>query len=410
MARARTPRLFRIFYTTLYTLLALILLVLLIIPPADAIRQALTNRQLYNVFVISTVYFLTALLALLFYASRLYTTRTILASIPKPYLPLTPADLPPKVHTLIRDALRRSAVVAWNARPHTPATNTAAVDIGLACPLPSATIEPTSRRLAQHTHRLLRRRRRRHREAEAADAALMPTADPVWGPIAHAGWSPPTSPDLPNLHYAPVIAELPHLIEAKAVAISGATVASLALLPRPAHAGLREYVVVLLELGVLDGGVPWREFVGGYEEARFSGRAVGEGEFRGLMGLFAEVLRGVRPLGGGPPVVEESGSEMDEEDEEGDEEGADESLISREGSVRKEPVVRYDGGDDGMAGGGLGIQISRSSTPRGRRSGNASLSPSESWVSLSAGSFASGGSVVRYPELGSSGGGGGEEV
>ncbi|KFZ15192.1 hypothetical protein V502_05733 [Pseudogymnoascus sp. VKM F-4520 (FW-2644)] len=221
----------------------------------------------------------------------------------------------------------------------------------------------------------------------------MPTADPVWGPIAHAGWSPPTSPDLPNLHYAPVIAELPHLIEAKAVAISGATAASLALLPRPAHAGLREYVLVLLELKVLDGGVPWREFVGGYEEARFSG---------------AEVLRGVRPLGGGPPVVEESGSEMDEEDEDDDDEGAEESLISREGSVRKEPVARYDAGDDAMTGGGLGIQISRSSTPRGRRSGNASLSPSESWVSLSAGSFASGGSVVRYPELGSSGGG--EEV
>ncbi|OBT51860.1 hypothetical protein VE04_08578 [Pseudogymnoascus sp. 24MN13] len=406
MARARARGLVVIFYTTLYALLALILLVLLIIPPADAIRQALTNRQLYNVFVITSVYFVTALFALLFYASRLYTTRTILASIPKPYLPLTPADLPPKVHSLIRDALRRSALVAWNARPHTPATNTAAVDIGLACPLPSATIEPTSRGLAQHTHRVLRRRRRRRREAEAADAALMPTADPVWGPIAHAGWSPPTSPDLPNLHYAPVIAELPHLIEAKAVALSGATAGSLALLPRRASAGLREYMVVLLELKVLDAGVPWREFVGGYEEARFSGRAVGEEEFRGLMGLFAEVLRGVRPLGGGP--VEESESEMEEEDENDDDEGADESVVSQGGSVRREPIARYDGGDDKMAYGGLGIQISRSSTPRGRRSPSASLSPSESWVSLSNGSFMSGGSVVRHPELG--GGGGSEEV
>ncbi|OBT72640.1 hypothetical protein VF21_08351 [Pseudogymnoascus sp. 05NY08] len=410
MARARTPRLFVIFYTTLYTLLALILLALLIIPPADAIRQALTNRQLYNVFVIAAVYFLTALLALLFYASRLYTTRTILASIPKPYLPLTPADLPPKVHTLIRDALRRSALVAWNARPHTPATTTAAVDIGLACPLPSATIEPTTRSLAQTTHRLLLLRRRRRREAEAADAALMPTADPVWGPIAHAGWSPPTSPDLPNLHYAPVIAELPHLIEAKAVALSGATAGSLALLPRRASAGLREYVGVLLELKVLDAGVPWREFVEGYEEARFSGRAVGDEEFRGLMGLFAEVLRGVWPLGGGPPPVEESESEseMEEEDEDDEEEGADEEVVSQERSVRRDPIPRYDGGDDKMAYGGLGIQISRASTPRGRRSPSASLSPSESWVSLSNGSFMSGGSVVRHPELGS--GGGGEEV
>lgn len=236
----------------------------------------------------------------------------------------------------------------------------------------------------------------------------MPTSDPVWGPIAHAGWSPPTSPDLPNLHYAPVIAELPHLIEAKAVAISGATPGSLALLPRPAHAGLREYILVLLELKVLDAGVPWREFVGGYEEARFSGRAVSEEEFRGLMGLFAEVLRGVRPLGGGPPAEEsESESEMEEEDEDDYDEGGDESLLS-EGSVRRDPVARYDGGNDAMAHGGLGIQISRSSTPRGRRSATASLSPSESWVSLSAGSFASGGSVVRHPELGS--GVGGEEV
>ncbi|KFY09097.1 hypothetical protein V492_05622, partial [Pseudogymnoascus sp. VKM F-4246] len=340
-----------------------------------------------------------------FYASRLYTTRTILASIPKPYLPLTPSDLPPKVHTLIRDALRRSALVAWNARPHTPATNTAAVDIGLACPLPSATIEPQSRRLAKHTHRLLRRRRRRRQEAEAADAALMPTSDPVWGPIAHAGWSSPMSPDLPNLHYTPVIAELPHLIEAKAVALSGTTAASLALLPRPVNAGLREYILVLLELKVLDTEVPWREFVEGYEDARFSGRAVSEVEFRGLMGLFAEVLRGVRPLGGGPveESESESESEMEEEDENDDDndEGANESLISQEGSVRRDPVARYDGGDDTMAYGGLGIQISRSSTPRGRRSGTASLSPSESWVSLSNGSFASAGSVVRHPELGS---------
>ena len=128
------------------------------------------------------------------------------------------------------------------------------------------------------------------------------------------------------------------------------------------------------------------------------------------MGLFAEVLRGVRPLGGGEVEGSESESEMEEEGEEEDDEGADESLLS-EGSVRRDPVAKYDGGNDAMAYGGLGIQISRSSTPRGRRSANASnasLSPSESWVSLSAGSFASGGSVVRHPELGS--GVGGEEV
>ena len=101
----------------------------------------------------------------------------------------------------------------------------------------------------------------------------------------------------------------------------------------------------------------------------------------------------------------ESESEMDEEDENDDDddvEGVDESLRSQEGSVIRDPVARYDGGDDAKKyGGGFGIQLSRSSTPRGRRSGSASLSPTESWVSLSNGSFASGGSVVRYPELGS---------
>lgn len=100
--------------------------------------------------------------------------------------------------------------------------------------------------------------------------------------------------------------------------------------------------------------------------------------------------------------VSESESEMDEEDENDDDEGADESLRSEEESVRRDTVARYDGGDDVKGyGGGLGIQLSRSSTPRGRTSGSASLSPTESWVSLSNGSFASGGSVVRYPELGS---------
>lgn len=301
---ASLPLLFRIFYNSFYTLLSVILLALILITPSDAIRQALSNRQLYNVFVIAACYFVTALLALLIYASRIYTTRSVLAAIPKTFIPIEHGDVPAAVRAMIGDGLKRSALVAWNARPRVPGDLTAAVDIGLACPLPDQPKEPKTRRIARKYHKLLSARRRHHEGVE--ERALVPSDESVWGDIRHSGWSSPTSPDLANLHYTPVIMELPHLIEAKAVSLSGPTQQSLTLLPRPMQMGLREYIVYLLELGVVAREAPWKPFLEGYEYARFSCKPLTEREFRRLMHLFADVLRGVRPLGG-----EEEGAQYD---------------------------------------------------------------------------------------------------
>src|ERR1700694_1834863 len=111
------PRMFRIYYSTFFTFLSIILLALLLITPADAINQALNNNQLYNVFVIAGGYLLTLVLALIIYASRLYTNRTIIAGIPKAWIPVENGDVRKSVRKMIEESLSRSAVIAWNARP-----------------------------------------------------------------------------------------------------------------------------------------------------------------------------------------------------------------------------------------------------------------------------------------------------
>ena len=140
---------------------------------------------------------------------------------------------------------------------------------------------------------------------------------PVWGIIAHPGWASPESPDLPNLHFEPVIAELGHLIEAKAVSLApvdplwqeevaqegmdpeGETTPDplvLFLLQRPVAMGLREYIAQLTSLGMIATVDLCAEFIELYERARFSEEPLQETEFRHLMAMFAEILRNMTPL------------------------------------------------------------------------------------------------------------------
>ena len=150
--------------------------------------------------------------------------------------------------------------------------------------------------------------------------------EPAWGIIAHPGWSSPCSPDLPNLQYEPVIVELSHLIEAKAVSLAPPDPLSpspgldgnldqaveaeaeaeaeapipdpvaVELLQRPASMGLRDYLSHLAAVGMLDLDPLVSDFSTRYEYARYSGQDLDEGEFRTLMGVFAEILRRMRPL------------------------------------------------------------------------------------------------------------------
>lgn len=157
-------------------------------------------------------------------------------------------------------------------------------------------------------------------QLQAQDDSTDDSPLPIWGKISHPGWSSPSSPDLPNLQYAPIIDELPHLIEAKAVSLAphdpllptppsspgpsqGVQEHSLPdalaveLLQRPATMGLRDYIIHLISIDMIHPPQLGAEFLVLYEKARFSGNPLEESEFRGLMHVFAEILRGMTVLG-----------------------------------------------------------------------------------------------------------------
>lgn len=282
----------RIFNSTLYSVLAFILFCLTFVTPADFIYQCWRNRRLTNIFIVAGVYVLTVLLALLVYASRLYTLRTGLAAIPKPWIPVAKGEVGKSVQRLVDEGLRRSAIIAYQARPRD---------------LFSDEINSNNNNKPAH------------------DDELSVNVDrPPWGPVEHAGWSAPSSLDLPGLRYQRVIEELPHLIEAKAVSLapSDPLVASannvfgverddeedgddgynvpdprvVEILQRPATMGLRDYVGHLTTLGLVEPPELGPEFLALYEQARFSSRPLVEDEFRRLMNIFASILRGMKAI------------------------------------------------------------------------------------------------------------------
>lgn len=286
--------LFRFLYNSFFTLLAIILIALLLITPADAIHQALNNNQLYNVFVVAGCYLLTLILASLIYASRLYTNRTVLAAIPKTYIPVEKGDVGKRVRKMIAESLNRSALIAWESSPRIPSKR----------PADEETPEVT----AQGQENLEVRTGKRKRKNSTGNTALslnIPSHLPVWGEISHRGWSSPLSDDLPNLQYITVIQELPNLIEAKAVSLAPTDPTAdppmpdlrvIDLLQRPATLGLREYVSRLINLGTITDPILTNDFIVSYEYARFSTETLSEHEFRHLMKLLADLLRNMTPL------------------------------------------------------------------------------------------------------------------
>lgn len=183
----------------------------------------------------------------------------------------------------------------------------------------------------------VRKKPRLGRTAEGRQSQdTVASLEPAWGIISHPGWSSPSSTDLPNLEYEPVIIELSHLIEAKAVSLAPSDPLSssydphpilnadgeeeaeppipdpvaVELLQRPASMGLRDYLSHLAAVGMLDLEPLASDFLTRYEYARYSGQALDEAQFRTLMGIFAEILRGMRALDVG--IVDEARAEMDE--------------------------------------------------------------------------------------------------
>ena len=325
---------FRIFYSTTFTVFALILFLLLLVTPADQIFQAFKNKQIYNVFIVGGTYVFTLLTAIVVYAFRLYTNRTVLAAIPKAWSPTEKGDVGKRVRKLVIEHLERSALITYESRPRDLRDGkTSAASRGLF-------VNAAQARRASTSHK------------SDGTAAPYPHA-PVWGTISHPGWSSPSSPDLPNLQYRPVILELPHLIEAKAVSLAPPDpiynvdpnpqdldppeplvpdAAAVEVLQRPATMGLRDYVSHLLSLNIITPPSLATNFLVLYERARFSGDELDETDFRDLMKIFADILRSMNHLD--PAIVAEldAGSEGLSDDE-----GAEAASINSTNTVAYTP-------------------------------------------------------------------------
>ncbi|KAK5441947.1 hypothetical protein LTS15_011213 [Exophiala xenobiotica] len=281
MPRARQI-VFRIFYSTSFTIVFLLTISFICVTPADAIYESYKRRRLLDIFLITGDYVVTALIASLIYASRLYTNRSVLKDIPKTFMPIEKEDLPGRrVHRLIQDCLERSAVIAYQARPK------------------SKRIEHDNTIGSGGVRSLV-----------LASTNESQDHEPTWGKVEHPGWCSPAAADHPGLEYATVIDELIDLVEAKAVSL--APVDPLGEpgpdgSPLPDHRvideltrldtmGMRQYLRRLIEIGVVpDTSLPVA-FLTAYERARFSSRPLTDVEFQGLMRMFAELLRNMSPV------------------------------------------------------------------------------------------------------------------
>ncbi|KZM25258.1 uncharacterized protein EKO05_0005719 [Ascochyta rabiei] len=302
--------LFRIWYSTTYTTLLIVLLLLLCVSPGDIIYQTIKTQEIPKLFVIGGVYVLTALIVILIYSTRIYTNRSVLQAIPKPYVPVEEGEVGRMVRRMVVKHLRRSAIVAWDSRPrdvrdegHAGEDTDDELDEGR-----PGTSEKEKEKDRAH------KKKNRH---GVPDATILPISaeSPPWGHISHPGWASPASPDLPNLQYWSVICELPNLIEAKAVSLAppDPTVETgsiqfphetpllpdaqiVTLLQRPRAMGLRSYLARLSELGLLNPPSLGSAFLAQYEHARFSTACLTETQFKDTMSTFADILNGMTEL------------------------------------------------------------------------------------------------------------------
>ncbi|OAA54026.1 hypothetical protein ISF_08506 [Cordyceps fumosorosea ARSEF 2679] len=270
----------RILYRSVYILFYLILIGLLLITPGDVIQRSIASRQRYNILALALAYAATLLIIGFVYATRLYVNKTALAAVPRSrVVPVVDrGDVAARVHRMICAGLNRSAAVAFLSRPR---DRSAADDDALA-----ARENP----LAQPRPPI-----KTARTVGLELGVVLPARGTAWARIEQPGWASPDSRDLPGLQYSTVLAELPNLIEAKALTLAPDDPEAAVLLQRDPAMSLRAYMDALGELGVLEmDDARTADFLAQYENARFSTRALTNAEFRGLMHSFAELLRVIR--------------------------------------------------------------------------------------------------------------------
>ncbi|KAM0246596.1 hypothetical protein ACHAQJ_010157 [Trichoderma viride] len=313
----------RILYRSIYLFLYVILCGLLLITPGDAIQRSVVNRQWYNIWIIASAYVLTTFVVGFVYIVRLYVNRTVLASIPKSWVPTEKGDVKEAIYKMIGAGLSRSSAIAYAARPRVETTEEMMRD-GM---------------LDEDEDEVRMREKLVSWNEQALDKDTpipMPPHRPVWGTIEHCGWASPNSPDLPNLQYGTVISEIPNLIEAQALRLAPPDPTSQSdppmldpeaaeLLQRPPNMGLRDYFGRLAGWGVVIMDETVVDFLGKYEAARFSTKPTCDARFRELMHLFAEILRSIQPLD--PTVLDHLYEDEEEEGERGQGNGSNERVV-----------------------------------------------------------------------------------
>ncbi|EHK26622.1 uncharacterized protein TRIVIDRAFT_50061 [Trichoderma virens Gv29-8] len=300
----------RILYRSIYLFLYVVLCGLLLITPGDAIQRSVENKQWYNIWIIASGYVVTVFIVAFIYIVRLYVNRTVLASIPKSWVPVDKGDVKEAVYKMVGAGLSKSSAIAYAARPR--------VDEEM---MGDDRDEYEDEDEARTRARLMSWN---EHALDRDEPTPMPPHRPVWGVIEHCGWASPNSPDLANLQYNDVINEFPNLIEAQALRLAPPDPASQSnppmldpeaaeLLQRLPSMSLRDYFAHLTSLGVAVMDETVAEFLSKYEAARFSTKPICNAGFRELMDLFAEILRSIQPL---DPVVLDHIYEDEDEDEE----------------------------------------------------------------------------------------------
>ncbi|KAH7039853.1 uncharacterized protein B0I36DRAFT_2901 [Microdochium trichocladiopsis] len=308
-----THLIFRIVYNSIYVVLCILTAALLLVVPGDIAVQAIFISQSWiNVVILGIVLALALLIILFVYVTRLFITRMALAAIPRAWIPIEKGDVSKNVRELILDDLKRSALIAWTARPKVtslldqPVVESESQHEG--AELQAASTAEKSSLPGLKSFQALRASKSKSKTIDKPPEITVHTASqPVWGHIEHNGWGSPNLPDLPNLQYSAVLAELPNLVEAQAIRLARASIDSTDDLPLfdedtlkslalQHYMSMRTYVGHLTSLGVLRDSQITVEFLEIYEKARFSAQPMSEDTFRRLMHLFAELLRNMQPM------------------------------------------------------------------------------------------------------------------
>lgn len=291
---------FRVFYSLTYTALYLLTLVFLAITPISMLYNTIKQQALQYAIMIGGAYVLTAIIAIFLYSSRLYTNRSVISAVGKPYVPIEEGEVGKSVRKMIVKQLKRSAIVAWEGRPRDLFGEILWGEQEGVLPQESDSVN--------------------HNDYTVGTEIVVDPNKPPWGHVQHPGWTSPSHQadnKNPHVRFAEVVPELPNLIEARAVSLAPADpvmtpvqgqsrpadLAVVDLLTRPTNMTMREYLTQLGYLGLIQPPDIGQDFLLQYEKARFGGKPPTTEEFNALMEIFARLLAGMTTMD--PAIIRE---------------------------------------------------------------------------------------------------------